>query len=97
MCVPIYLQGQRRTAAESAKFMFHEVSFTEFSSKERLEVPESATTSATDRLFERYFLPAGVPDRWIKSVRAAMTGDNDVWKTGRELVDDDARIVQQVF
>ncbi|MBK9077809.1 MAG: hypothetical protein WBP38_04270 [Hyphomicrobium sp.] len=97
MCVPIYLQGQLRTAAESAQFMFHEVSFMEFSSKERLEVPESATASATDSLFERYFVPAGVPVSWIRSVRAAMAGGNDVWKTGRELVDEDSHIVQQVF
>jgi hypothetical protein len=97
MCVPIYLQGERRRASEAARFMLHEVSFMEFSSKERLDVPESATTSATDRLFERYFIPAGVPVPWIKGVRAAMAGGKDVWKTGRQLADEDARIVQQVF
>lgn len=97
MCVPVYLQGQRRTAAASAKFMFHEVSFREFMSKEDADVPERAKETATDRLFAVYFSPAGVPESWIRSVRAAMAGGRDIWKTGRELTDENAGIVQQVF
>lgn len=97
MCVPVYLQGQRRRAAESAKFMFHEVSFREQFATEDLDVPASAKQSATDRLFAAYFTPAGVPDAWISQVRAEMTGGNDVWKTARELVDENAGIVQELF
>ena len=97
MCVPVYLQGQTRRAAESARFMFHEVSFREQFAEKDIDVPASAKQSATDRLFETYFTPAGVPDAWIRKVRADMSGGNDVWKTARELVDEDAAIVQDVF
>jgi len=94
MCVPVYLQGERRTAAATAQFMFHEVSFREQFAERELDVPASAKQSATDRLFAVYFKPAGVPDAWIRQVRAAMSGGIDVWKTARELIDEDAGIVQ---
>ena len=96
MCVPVYLQGQRRTAAANANFMFHEVSFRESFSKDELEVPEAAKGTSTDQLFAKYFTPAGVPDRWIQKVRADMSGGNDIWKTARELIDENAGIVQDV-
>lgn len=98
MCVPIYLQGQLRLAAPSAEFMFHEVAFRDFFSKKRdSSVPEKAIGSETDRFFEKYFEAAGVPQSWINSVRAQMTGGHEVWKTARELVDEHADIVQQLI
>jgi hypothetical protein len=96
MCVPIYLQGTRRTAAPDAKFMFHEVSFKEYLSREDSDVPESAKASETDRLFTTYFAAAGVPGAWIRRVRASMTGGNDIWKTAQELIDENAGIVLQM-
>ncbi len=96
MCVPVYLQGQRRTAAANANFMFHEVSFRESFSKDELEVPEAAKGTSTDQLFAKYFTPAGVPDSWIQKVRADMSGGKDIWKTARELIDENAGIVQDV-
>ncbi|MBX9682822.1 MAG: hypothetical protein K2X41_03435 [Hyphomicrobium sp.] len=94
MCVPVYLQGQRRTASPDAKFMFHEVSFRDFFAKDGSEISDAAKGSATDRLFAKYFTPAGVPDAWIRKVRADMAGGNDVWKTARELIAENANIVQ---
>ncbi len=97
MCVPIYLQGQKRTAAANARFMFHEVSFREFRSEEEINVPAASRGRETDRLFSRYFLAAGVPRSWISEVRIEMKGGNDVWRTARQLVDEKANIVQQIF
>lgn len=96
MCVPVYLQGDVRRSAASAKFMFHEVSFRESLSDDKISVPEKAVGSATDRFFEKYFLPAGVPADWIGAVRRAMSGGTDVWKTGRDLLDEHAGIVQDL-
>lgn len=96
MCVPVYLQGQRRVADADARFMFHEVSFRESLSDDEIAVPEAAKGSATDQFFARYFAPAGVPDAWIAAVRSAMTGGHDIWKTGRELIEENAGIVQEV-
>lgn len=96
MCVPVYLQGTRRTASADARFMFHEVSFHEQLGEEKDDVPEAAKSSATDRLFAKYFAPAGVPSDWISKVRTQMTGGNDVWKMGRELLDENSGIVLDV-
>lgn len=96
MCVPVYLQGDVRRAAPNARFMFHEVSFHESLSEEKLAVPEKAVGSATDRFFAKYFLNAGVPEEWVRSVRQAIAGGVDIWKTGRELLDERAGIVQRL-
>lgn len=96
MCVPIYLQGETRVAAADARFMFHEVSFSKEFSDDRIAVPEAATNRETDKLFGRYFESRGVPEAWIRDVRAAMAGGNDVWKTARELVEEKSGIVQNV-
>lgn len=97
MCVPVYLQGQRRVAAPTAEFMFHDVSFRDFFSKEKdASVPDAAVGAETDRLFGRYFSTAGVSQPWIRSVRAEMAGGNDVWKTGLQLFDEKSGIVQQL-
>ena len=96
MCVPVYLQGQRRTAAANARFMFHEVSFREYMSKDEIAVPASAKASETDRLFAEYFAPAGVSQSWITQVRADMAGGHDIWKTATELVGENAGVVQEI-
>ncbi len=98
MCVPVYLQGQRRIAAANAEFMFHEVNFRDFFSKEKDQsVPDSAIGAETDRFFDTYFETAGVPQSWIRKVRADVAGGNEVWKTGRELLDEKSGIVQQLM
>ncbi|MBL8881686.1 MAG: hypothetical protein JNL45_01390 [Hyphomicrobium sp.] len=76
--------------------MFHEVSFREELSDDEVAVPQRAKSSATDRLFARFFVPAGVSQSWITKVRAEMAGGNDVWLTGAELVDEQAGIVQKL-
>lgn len=97
MCVPVFLQGQRRTAAESARFLFHEVSFREVYTEARENMPSSATGKATDAFFDKYFVPAGVATQWIAKVRADMAGGHNIWKTGRALVDEASGVVQAVF
>lgn len=98
MCVPIYLQGQRRLAAADAEFMFHEVNFRDFFSKQADEsVPQASIGAETDRFFDKYFEAAGVSQSWIKDVRAQMNGGREVWKTGRELFDEKSGIVQQII
>lgn len=96
MCVPIYLQGQSRTAAAGARFMFHEVFFRSALSDVEPGVLAKATDAETTRMFDTYYKPAGVPDAWIARVRAGMAGDKDVWKTAAELVDEKAGIVQEI-
>ncbi len=98
MCVPVYLQGQRRIAAADARFMFHEVNYRDFFSKEAdSSVPESSIEAATDRFYKTYFQPAGVSQEWLGKVRLNITGGREVWESGKELFDENAGIVQQVM
>jgi hypothetical protein len=97
MCVPVYLQGEHRIAAADARFMFHEVNFRDFFSKQTdSSVPEAAIGAETDRFFDRYFDAPGVSQVWVRNVRARITGGNEVWETGRELLDDKSGVVQEI-
>lgn len=96
MCVPIYLQGEERTAAAGSRFMFHQVRFRDFYEGEDDAVPAAAKEEATEQLFSYYFIPAGVPERWIAQIEAEMAGGRDVWRTGAQLVDERANIVQRI-
>lgn len=96
MCVPVYLAGEMRTAESAARFMFHEVSFSEFYSDGRLEVPASATQSATDRFFERYLSVGDVNLDWLAQVRSDIKSGGEVWKTAGELVAENSGIVQEL-
>lgn len=95
MCVPVYLQGSERTAAADARFMFHQVSFRDFYEGKDDDVPASARSRATDQLFATYFAPAGVPARWIDSVKAKISGGEDLWISGGDLARDGSTIVQR--
>jgi ATP-dependent protease ClpP protease subunit len=97
MCVPIYVQGKERIAAADAEFMFHEVNFRDFFSKEADgSVPASAIGSETDRFFDKYFETAGLSQAWIRKVRSDIAGGKEVWKTGSELVEENSGVVQKI-
>jgi ATP-dependent protease ClpP protease subunit len=97
MCVPVYVQGRDRIAAADAEFMFHEVNFRDFFSKEAdSSVPAASIGSETDRFFDKYFEATGVSQAWIRKVRADVAGGHEVWKTGRELVDENSGVVLKI-
>jgi len=95
MCVPVYLAGQRRTAAPQARFMFHEVSFRDSFSGKVEQVPKEAVGRATDQFFERYLKPAGLDPRWLADLREAVRGKN-VWRTAEELIEQRAGVVHEL-
>lgn len=95
MCVPIYLQGTTRVASPRSRWMFHEVRFRKELTGEDEQVPTQAKIRATDKLFADYFKPAGVSESWILVTRAAMR-NGDIWRTGQQLVDEKAGIIQKL-
>lgn len=96
MCVPVYLQGEERTASERARFMFHQVSFADFYEGVDENVPSTAKEEATSMLFARYFEPAGVPERWITNMLREMSSGKDIWRSGASLVQDGSTIVHRI-
>jgi ATP-dependent protease ClpP protease subunit len=95
MCVPIYLQGQLRTASAGARFMFHEVKIVDPITNERQPQSEKQKAANTTQFLDLYFRPAGVSESWINDVAIKIRG-RDYWRTGQQLVDEKAGIVQQL-
>ena len=92
MCVPVYLQGEVRRATPRSRWMFHEVSFRDVLTNEKQDSRPEAIKARTDKLFDDYFRPAGVPDSWIRDIRLQMKS-GDVWKSGGELIAERAGII----
>ncbi len=88
MCVFIYLQGQKRTAALSSLWLFHEVSHHDPKTHKiiRLDRP------AWERLVVKYYSAAGVSSAWTERMKP-LTVDVDYWQTGADLIRDNSGIV----
>lgn len=88
MCVFIYLQGQRRVAALSSLWLFHEVSHHDPNTYKitRLDRP------AFERLVEKYYGAAGVSAAWTERMKP-LTVASDYWQTGADLIRDSSGIV----
>lgn len=95
MCVPIYLAGNRRTAARNARFMFHEPSSYDFVTDERVRKPGFEQKMTSERFFERYFGKSKMTPGWREKLRAEWKG-RDLWFTAEELVAQGSGVVEAV-
>jgi hypothetical protein len=90
MCVFIYVQGQKRLAAPASLWLFHEVSFKD----PKTHLITRLDRNSWERLVDKYWLPAGVDQKWIESVKAHTIG-SDYWQSGENLLRDGSNIIQQ--
>jgi hypothetical protein len=79
MCIPIFLQGEDRLAARASIWLFHEAAQRQANGELRTD------TAETWRLFRKYYAPAGVSPRWLKSI-APLINETDLWQTGGDLI-----------
>jgi ATP-dependent protease ClpP protease subunit len=86
MCIPIFLQGEDRLAARASIWLFHEAAQRQANGELRTD------TTETWRLFRKYYAPAGVPTRWLKSI-APMIEEADLWQTGGDLISSKSGII----
>ena len=96
MCVPLYLQGHERTAAPSARFMFHEPTSVDAVTGEEVKTPEFEKRMDTKRFVDRYFRESEMNPEWITKLESEWEG-KDVWKTAQQLVAEDAGIVLRLL
>ena len=96
MCVPLYLQGHERTAAPSARFMFHEPTSVDAVTGEEVKTPEFEKRYETKRFVDRYFRESEMNPEWISKLEKEWEG-KDVWKTAKQLVAEDAGIVLRLL
>lgn len=88
MCVPIYLQGQKRYAAPSSLWLFHEVSIRNQTTKQITKLDRDAF----QKLIDDYFIPAGVSRDWIADMMPKTEG-SDYWRTGDALIRESSNII----
>lgn len=90
MCVPVYLQGQKRFAGEIAAFMFHGVVRHGFTN-----IPDQAKT----REYLRLFVDAGVPQSWLDKMwdRKVYSTPGNYWMTAAELMKDESNIITDLL
>jgi hypothetical protein len=92
MCVFIYVQGDRRTAALSSTWLFHETSRQDPTGKRTI----SLNRELWERLVDDYWVPAGVSSAWIAKIKP-LTIRSDYWQTGADLVNEDAGIIHEAL
>lgn len=92
MCVPIFLQGEQRTAAASSKWMFHEPIAVDAISGKEVRQPAFERRYAARKFFTRYFANSDMDPAWREKLLQDMKG-KEIWKTGRALVDEGSGIV----
>ena len=95
MCAPIYLQGDVRSAAKDALFMFHEPSDYDLVTEERVDKPGFERRMTSDRFFERYFVKSEMDPDWRENLRASWRG-RDLWFTAEELIEQGSNVVQRI-
>lgn len=95
MCVPIFLQGERRIASRSSLFMFHEPMAYDAITEKRVQQPEFERQFTTERYYQRYFESSEMNREWGEKLRASWEG-KDIWKTGEQLVEEGANIVTEL-
>ncbi|MGI9465137.1 MAG: ATP-dependent Clp protease proteolytic subunit [Aestuariivirgaceae bacterium] len=96
MCVPIYLQGQTRFAAASSQWMFHEPRVFDYFTGEEVKTPKSEREGLARRFFGRYFTNSEMDPAWRRQLEQQWRG-KDVWRTGRQLVDEGSNIIHELF
>ncbi|MEO0619559.1 MAG: ATP-dependent Clp protease proteolytic subunit [Pseudomonadota bacterium] len=96
MCVPIYLQGENRLAAQSSRWLFHEPRAYDFVTDEPIPTGARETEAMTQRFLRRYFPSAGVPEPWLADAREKMRG-RDYWRSGQQLVDERSGIIMRLL
>ncbi len=95
MCVPIFLTGEVRVAAPSSRWMFHEPTAMDAVTGEEVRIPEFERRYASDKFVRDFFVNSDINTAWLDGLVAEWRG-RDVWRTGRELMDEGSGIIQRL-
>ncbi len=82
-CIPIFLQGSRRTAARTSIWLFHEASRHGPDLKDRSTIADVTDAAETEEMVKT-FETAGVSKRWLKYLRSKIRSA-EWWQTGSDL------------
>lgn len=96
MCVPIYLQGEQRSASRNSQWMFHEPSSYNYVTDEKVEEDEEDRRAAGERFFRKYFVNSEMNPEWRNNLQQEWVGQ-DVWRTGQQLYDEQSNIILKLY
>lgn len=96
MCVPIFLQGQNRTASAASKWMFHEPGVFDHLTGEKVNIPEGELKALARRFFELYYVNSDMNPTWRRALEREWQG-KDVWRSGQQLVDEGSNIIHSLL
>ncbi len=92
MCVPIFLQGQRRLAAPSSRWLFHDPRSVDYFSGKDVATPRFEERYYARNYFDTYFRDSPIDRTWLAR-NAPLWRNRDVWRTGRQLFDEKSNII----
>jgi hypothetical protein len=92
MCVPIFLQGKRRLAAANSRWLFHEPRSVDYFSGKDVSTPGFENRYFARRYLDTYFASSPVDPAWLARTAPLWQG-RDLWRSGRQLVDEHSNII----
>ena len=96
MCVPLFLQGRKRIAGKSSRWMFHEPYFADGFSGQKTKKPDFEEEYTARKFFRRYFTNSEMDAAWRAKLEKDWKG-KEVWKTGQQLVEEKSNIITDLF
>lgn len=96
MCVPIYLQGDKRTASPYSSWMFHQPIAVDPITGDKLDISSAERAVLGAQFFNAYFTNSDMNEFWRKNLEREWVG-KDVWRSGQQLVDENANIIQNLY
>ena len=96
MCVPIFLQGERRLAAGTSRWMFHQPTAVDAVTGEVEDRPARVRDYEARRFVDRYFRRSDMNPDWIETLEREWRR-GDVWKSGRQLVEEESGVVTELM
>ncbi len=96
MCVPIFLQGQRRMAAASSRWLFHSPRSIDFFSGKDVATPRLEHDFYASRYFDSYFRHSPIDPQWLARNEPLFARRN-VWRSGLQLYQEHANIITDLL
>jgi hypothetical protein len=96
MCVPIFLQGEKRMAAASSRWMFHEPRAVDYFSGDDIKKPEFEKKYHSQHYLDKYFRNSPINQDWLAATQPQWQG-RDVWRSGRQLFDENSNIINELL
>lgn len=96
MCVPIFLQGQRRMASASSRWLFHAPRSVDYFSGKDVASPTFEHNFYAQRYFNTYFRQSPIDPQWLARNEPLFARRN-VWLSGLQLFEEHANIITELL